>query len=1088
MKTALTSGNIPQPHIKNFYKVLSIENVPLTEPCPPLSVSSYEPSQNPTDLYVELTLATYSSSKEEPKSNIKPTPNNPLIYLLLSGWWNQTLLNINDIIFLSAFYNPNKKCYELSTKNITDKDREDPIAYILNNIIIVEPDRVLSPSSIKSGQRCLRAAFFQDQFILLTSPVVSRPILIGDVIHLLLEYLLSHLNELITKPSLTGIQMEEFLLPELEKILNSKIIEIRSINETYSEIYNLTKNFIPLFHHLLMRYIKNQYPIEGGLKIVNFVSSETLYQSPLIGLKGIIDCVMEVQNVKTYQTFKAPFEIKTGAQNIAIDQIQVIIYCMLLSIELNQNSKNGILAYFSGHAQTVKLLQVRYNINELIPIFLLRNFIIHYSQALEKKYDNIETLVNNCVPSLPIGGGFNNIICNKCFRKQVCQSHFFLCETSKYNNRNSNRNSRNSNCSNIEDLPSWAKDGYEEYTSVDSRIKNYFKEMSIIINNYNSGNWQKELLSKMKSQASQKHIDAYYKFIIYDYKECEHSFNIKMKLDNKHNKMDIATNDELRRASYMLVYFYDLNTHTIATILDKACDPSHLSITLLKHLTSENISNYLRSNRVVYNETPLYIKLLTVPYKFHDKLTRGNVLLLCGNPTKSDIIYNLQQILIFHKQPTFNLEKQYMTEILKYIHTHFKNDFLSLNLDQKRALTYSLLCNDFTLIKGFPGSGKSTLISLLIRILHARGNMILISSFTNSALDNILIKLKEYDIDFLRATKQKEVVNPQIHDHIFNSSKFNSIEECDKYLNNIRIIASTALGMAHPLLENKIFDYCIIDEACQIFEPVLLGPLLCSKKFILVGDPNQLTPTLRYDLQNINKAYSDSFYDTKRNIFSILESKNPNGCINLEVQYRMNEDVLKISNECVYNNQMKCASDELKKSRLDLNVKTILNEEMKYILDPNKSVILIDYSLLYDNTTLNEVNVRNEFEGEICLNIYNALVQADFDLKRVGIITPYKEQELYLKKKVNYQIDVMTIDKSQGIEKDLIIISFVKTNLTGTLLTDIARINVAFTRAKTKLVVIGIIDALKAISNVGKFFQLLERNNWVYYMKKDNSK
>jgi ABC-type multidrug transport system fused ATPase/permease subunit len=207
-----------------------------------------------------------------------------------------------------------------------------------------------------------------------------------------------------------------------------------------------------------------------------------------------------------------------------------------------------------------------------------------------------------------------------------------------------------------------------------------------------------------------------------------------MKLDNKHHKMDIATNDELRRASYMLVYFYDLNAHTIATILDKACDPSHLSITLLKHLTSENISNYLLSNHVVYNETPLYIKLLTVPYKFHDKLTRGNVLLLCGNPTKSDIIYNLQQILIFHKQPTFNLEKQYMTEILKYIHTHFKNDFLSLNLDQKRALTYSLLCNDFTLIKGFPGSGKSTLISLLIRILHARGNMILISSFTNSAI------------------------------------------------------------------------------------------------------------------------------------------------------------------------------------------------------------------------------------------------------------------------------------------------------------------------------------------------------------------
>ena len=749
---------IPQPHIKNFYKVLSIENIPITEPCPPLSVSSYEPSKNPTDLYVELTLATYSSSNITLNSDDELSYPNASIYLLLTGWWSQTLLNVNDTVFVSAYYNANKNCYVLST-NITNKDREDPIAYILNNIIIVEPDRVLSPSSIKSGQRCLRSAFFQDQFILLTSPLVSRPILIGDITHSLLEYLLSHLNELKEKKCFTVKQMEEFLLPKLKKILHNKIVEIRSINETYIDILNISKKFIPLFYHLFMKYIKNQHPIERGLKIVNYVSSETLYQSPLIGLKGIVDCVMEVQNVKTYQTFNAPFEIKTGTQNIAIDQIQVIIYCMLLSIELNQNSKSGILAYFSGNSAKVKLLEITYNLKEIIPIFLLRNFIVHYSQALEKKYDNIESLVNSCIPSLPVGGGFNNVVCNKCYRKQICQSHFFLCETMKYSSRNSNM-SRNSNCSNIEDLPSWAKDGYDEFISVDSRIKNYFKEMSIVINNYSCENWQTDTLNQLKTHTSQKHIDHYYKYIIYDYKECEYSFNIKMRLNKEHKNLDVSSNEDLRRSSFLLIYFYDINVHTIATILDKACDPSHLSISLLKHLTSDSIITYLRSNQIVYNETPLYIKLLIVPYKYTDKFARGNVLLLCGNPTKSDIIYNLQQILIFYKQPTYNCETKHMTEIIKYIHDNYKTDFINLNHDQKRALMYCLLCNDYTLIKGYPGSGKSTLISLLIRILISRGHMILISSFTNTALDNILIKLKEYNIDFIRATKHKETVNP----------------------------------------------------------------------------------------------------------------------------------------------------------------------------------------------------------------------------------------------------------------------------------------------------------------------------------------
>jgi DNA replication ATP-dependent helicase Dna2 len=185
----------------------------------------------------------------------------------------------------------------------------------------------------------------------------------------------------------------------------------------------------------------------------------------------------------------------------------------------------------------------------------------------------------------------------------------------------------------------------------------------------------------------------------------------------------------------------------------------------------------------------------------------------------------------------------------------------SLNNDQRQAILKILTAKDYALILGMPGTGKTSTMVHAVKALLIRGSSILLASYTNSAVDNLLIKLKAQGIEFLRIGRD-EAVHEEVRESCFSAMNMCSVEDIKKKLDQVKVVASTCLGINSPLLVNRRFDVCIIDEAGQIALPVSIGPLLFASTFVLVGDHYQLPPLVQvsiYTFFDIPLFFSCSF-------------------------------------------------------------------------------------------------------------------------------------------------------------------------------------------------------------------------------------
>ena len=317
--------------------------------------------------------------------------------------------------------------------------------------------------------------------------------------------------------------------------------------------------------------------------------------------------------------------------------------------------------------------------------------------------------------------------------------------------------------------------------------------------------------------------------------------------------------------------------------------------------------------------------------------------------------------------------------------------------------------------------------------------------------------------------------------------QFKTIEEYENHINNTNIFCTTTASIGHKIFQNIFFDYGIFDEVCQTFEPELLGPLILCDKFILVGDPYQLKAPIK----------SIPINEQVPTLFERLSSHYKNAFIKFNIQYRMNESISELSSKCVYRGEMKC--DEINKNRklkIDFsyikkhfkknNKKGFIDFDIfKDILDPYKPVVFVEYSKLFNEDELKQSNCVNKIEIELIKEILNMIKISKFNFDDIGIITPYSKQEQFLSKdldKIGFK-NVYTIDKSQGSEKEIIIISFVKTSFNNSIVNDLARVNVAFTRAKNKLIIFGVKDVLSKFDNINKYIKQMDEMNSIYDLK-----
>ncbi|GAB2252240.1 hypothetical protein Droror1_Dr00005087, partial [Drosera rotundifolia] len=392
-----------------------------------------------------------------------------------------------------------------------------------------------------------------------------------------------------------------------------------------------------------------------------------------------------------------------------------------------------------------------------------------------------------------------------------------------------------------------------------------------------------------------------------------------------------------------------------------------------------------------------------------------------------------------------------------------------LNDDQRRAIVKILTARDYTLILGMPGTGKTSTMVYAVKALLMRGASVLLTSYTNSAVDNLLIKLKAQGIDFVRIGRF-DVVHEEVQSHCISGAEIQSVEEIKSKLDQTKVVAVTCLGITSPLLANKKFDVCIMDEAGQTSLPVSLGPLMFSRAFVLVGDHYQLPPLVKSAEAQENGMGTS--------LFCRLSEAHPQAISALQSQYRMCSGIMDLSNALIYGDRLRCGSVDVANAKLELSTSVSIPPWLKQVLNAHKPVIFINTDMLPGFEAKDHKVINNPVEAHLICQVVNMLINHGIEKEDVGIITPYNSQVNFICQALNMEsVEVHTIDKYQGRDKDCILVSFVRSsqkprNFSSSLLGDWHRINVALTRAKKKLIMVG---SCNTVSKVPLLKLLIEK-------------
>lgn len=450
----------------------------------------------------------------------------------------------------------------------------------------------------------------------------------------------------------------------------------------------------------------------------------------------------------------------------------------------------------------------------------------------------------------------------------------------------------------------------------------------------------------------------------------------------------------------------------------------------------------------------------------------NNIGMLLENTT---VAQRLRVCIVEKVEPTFS---KTVPNIVKTEGVHILK---GLNAQQRNATLDALATEKYMLLKGLPGTGKTKTITAIIRLFVLCGKSVLITSHTNSAVDNVLVKLKSFDIPFMRLGSDKRI-NPHLlefsESHLTRNCK--TPEALDQVYNSCKVFGVTCYGSSHVLLSRKMFDICIVDEATQVYQPLIIKPLLAAKAFILVGDPKQLPPLIK-SKESLKLGSSES-------LFHRLDSDST---ITLTSQYRMNKTISKLANEVTYNGIMECGTDFIKMGTLKIPMLENMKNCPKWIMKTlekhvDQSVILLntmDVSSLNSKISgnykhlefvANNSSMVNFCESAVCFKLLKTLiVLGKFPAENIGVILPYRSQVNFMRNVLKdskfRELEIDTVDTFQGRDKDLILFGCTKYNhhekqsasLQNHILSDHERLTVAITRSKHKLVILGSEEFLK---------------------------
>lgn len=1049
--------------------------------------------------------------------------------ITLRDSWATTAVSTDNIVHIADLRLPSDACPPSSPPGqIMISDAET------SPFLIVHPDHMLSATTVADSFDCIRKAVLQDR--IKATGETSKAMVYGKILHEIFQQALSanrwddgFLMELVDRT------VESHVEGLWELGMQDTVLAIEEVKAKMGELSAWARIFVADAPSEVA-LVDDKQGEKVWMSVSKLIAIEEHVWSPQYGLKGNIDATVQSTLIdhpgKPAKKLIVPFEVKTGRTTQSpAHRAQTALYTLLLSDRYDVNVAASILYYLESSAMS----RIAPPINEIRQMVQQRNRLAAYVHRARHQPSEKEQLAAPQTQEIEDSGLptllKNAYKCGKCYAQQSCFTYHALAEQGSAQSAGMIDDGKKNhslvwqeavgqlrltaeNKSQAEELRRWFSKWDRLLTFEESDLSRLRKELWTMSSSEReaAGRCFGGLVVGRDCTATQ---GAMASSIVDGIEGTGGKINrfayVFVRANDKVGR-SFAEGSQLTIGEPIVVssesgqwalangYVVATSKHDITVAVDRRLGDARQREDNFDADSNQAFRGIMDVGRTeaqtasMYQQPMLY-RLDKDGFSNGLALIRNNlVTLMSSHPIHT----KLRSQIIFSAAPTFTSPSQPTALPPSQLGT--------MNEDQLAAVAKVLSAEDYALILGMPGTGKTTTIAHIIRALLAEEKSILLTSFTHTAVDNILLKIRDIapPNSILRLGVPAKI-NPLVQEFcLLASTPRKSIHEIDEAYMGCRIVATTCMGTNHALFSRRAFDACIVDEASQITLPTSLGPLLHARKFVLVGDHYQLPPLVQ------NKAALEGGLDVS--LFRQLSEEYPEAVASLGRQYRMCEDIMSLSNALIYGGQLRCGSSIVARRSLQLpnwpvGLLTFHTPSascpgpdgkcwLSHLTSPERKVIFASTDLLGASareTLTPSHQITNILEATLTAQLTLAFLALGVPAKDIGIMTLYRSQLSLLRHTFrNYSIDsgveIDSADRFQGRDKEVIILSFVRSNeagIVGELLKDWRRVNVALTRARSKLILLGSRKTLGHNELLAKLLRLVDDRGWAVDLPKD---